>query len=242
MESWERSKEKQSYTHIISKNASFTFTWAFQRINEGQDVSTCLGIGLYHTAFLGHSPPELLPSIEAHGLLVRGAWLSPYSSPWEAAVDKPSMLKDRHMHKSIPELVRRVVVSVKMPWRDDPRVVSLALVPEQTVHQWHGQDLLHHGDQRSGWSRLLLPGLCAGLGAVWLILRALPGGTLHREGDQPVQGVSGQHLPVHPPGLRQGGLHPMRAWQQEHQGTETKCLWTMGRQGLVGYKHSKGQF
>ncbi|KAM6290336.1 endosome/lysosome-associated apoptosis and autophagy regulator family member 2 isoform 3-T3 [Porphyrio hochstetteri] len=37
VESWERSKEKQSYTHIISKNASFTFTWAFQRINEGQD-------------------------------------------------------------------------------------------------------------------------------------------------------------------------------------------------------------
>uniref|UniRef100_A0A8C0C1B0 Endosome-lysosome associated apoptosis and autophagy regulator family member 2 n=1 Tax=Buteo japonicus TaxID=224669 RepID=A0A8C0C1B0_9AVES len=45
VESWERSKEKQSYTHIISKNASFTFTWAFQRINEGQDVSTSLGIG-----------------------------------------------------------------------------------------------------------------------------------------------------------------------------------------------------
>ncbi|TRZ16077.1 hypothetical protein HGM15179_011034 [Zosterops borbonicus] len=37
VESWERSKERQSYTHIISKNASFTFTWAFQRINEGQD-------------------------------------------------------------------------------------------------------------------------------------------------------------------------------------------------------------
>ncbi|XP_063998663.1 endosome/lysosome-associated apoptosis and autophagy regulator family member 2 isoform X2 [Pogoniulus pusillus] len=37
VESWERSKEKQSYTHIISKNASFTFTWAFQRISEGQD-------------------------------------------------------------------------------------------------------------------------------------------------------------------------------------------------------------
>uniref|UniRef100_A0A8C6YTH8 MRH domain-containing protein n=1 Tax=Nothoprocta perdicaria TaxID=30464 RepID=A0A8C6YTH8_NOTPE len=40
VESWERSKEKQSYTHIISKNASFTFTWAFQRINEGQDDTT----------------------------------------------------------------------------------------------------------------------------------------------------------------------------------------------------------
>uniref|UniRef100_A0A8C3L377 KIAA1324 like n=1 Tax=Chrysolophus pictus TaxID=9089 RepID=A0A8C3L377_CHRPC len=30
----DESKEKQSYTHVISKNASFTFTWAFQRINE----------------------------------------------------------------------------------------------------------------------------------------------------------------------------------------------------------------
>ncbi|KAF2975990.1 hypothetical protein EK904_012718, partial [Melospiza melodia maxima] len=38
VESWEKSKERQSYTHIISKNASFTFTWAFQRINEGQDI------------------------------------------------------------------------------------------------------------------------------------------------------------------------------------------------------------
>uniref|UniRef100_A0A8C5IE98 KIAA1324 like n=1 Tax=Junco hyemalis TaxID=40217 RepID=A0A8C5IE98_JUNHY len=40
VESWEKSKERQSYTHIISKNASFTFTWAFQRINEGQDDTT----------------------------------------------------------------------------------------------------------------------------------------------------------------------------------------------------------
>uniref|UniRef100_A0A8C0H7G3 Endosome-lysosome associated apoptosis and autophagy regulator family member 2 n=1 Tax=Chelonoidis abingdonii TaxID=106734 RepID=A0A8C0H7G3_CHEAB len=39
VESWGRTKEKQSYTHIISKNASFTFTWAFQRTNRGQDVS-----------------------------------------------------------------------------------------------------------------------------------------------------------------------------------------------------------
>lgn len=97
VESWERSKEKQSYTHIISKNASFTFTWAFQRINEGQDVSTSVCVGLYSTDFLGHSLPELLPSIEAHRLLVRGEWLSPYSSLWEVAVDNPSMLKDRRV-------------------------------------------------------------------------------------------------------------------------------------------------
>ncbi|EMP34711.1 hypothetical protein UY3_08129, partial [Chelonia mydas] len=37
VESWGRTKEKQSYTHVISKNASFTFTWAFQRTNRGQD-------------------------------------------------------------------------------------------------------------------------------------------------------------------------------------------------------------
>lgn len=106
VESWERSKEKQSYTHIISKNASFTFTWAFQRINEGQDVSTSLCTGLYSTAFLGCSLLELLSSIEAHRLLVGGEWLSPYSGPWEAAVDKPSMLKDISMPKLLSELVQ----------------------------------------------------------------------------------------------------------------------------------------
>ncbi|KAJ6666369.1 hypothetical protein lerEdw1_000642, partial [Lerista edwardsae] len=37
VESWSGTKEKQSYTHSISKNASFTFTWAFQRTNQGQD-------------------------------------------------------------------------------------------------------------------------------------------------------------------------------------------------------------
>lgn len=39
VESWSGTKEKQSYTHSIFKNASFTFTWAFQRTNQGQDVS-----------------------------------------------------------------------------------------------------------------------------------------------------------------------------------------------------------
>ncbi|XP_044534992.1 endosome/lysosome-associated apoptosis and autophagy regulator family member 2 [Gracilinanus agilis] len=37
VESWGGTKEKQSYTHIIFKNATFTFTWAFQRTNQGQD-------------------------------------------------------------------------------------------------------------------------------------------------------------------------------------------------------------
>lgn len=117
-----------------------------------------------------------------------------------------------------------------MQWHDGTTVVSLALISEQAIHQRHGKDLLHHGDQRSGWSLLFLPGLCARLRAVGLILRALPAGTLHREGDQPVQGVSSQHLPVHPPGLWQGGLHPMWAWQQEQQGTEAVIVseWGVG--------------
>uniref|UniRef100_A0A8D0H4Q2 Endosome-lysosome associated apoptosis and autophagy regulator family member 2 n=1 Tax=Sphenodon punctatus TaxID=8508 RepID=A0A8D0H4Q2_SPHPU len=42
VESWGGYKEKQSYTHIISRNASFTFTWAFQRTNQGQDLDTTL--------------------------------------------------------------------------------------------------------------------------------------------------------------------------------------------------------
>lgn len=40
MESWGGTKEKQAYTHVIFKNATFTFTWAFQRTNQGQDVSS----------------------------------------------------------------------------------------------------------------------------------------------------------------------------------------------------------
>ncbi|KAF6086088.1 hypothetical protein HJG60_007227 [Phyllostomus discolor] len=40
VESWGGTKEKQAYTHIIFKNATFTFTWAFQRTNQGQDATT----------------------------------------------------------------------------------------------------------------------------------------------------------------------------------------------------------
>lgn len=40
VESWEGSKEKQSYSHSMSRNASVTFTWAFQRTNHALDVST----------------------------------------------------------------------------------------------------------------------------------------------------------------------------------------------------------
>nr|XP_033815262.1 UPF0577 protein KIAA1324-like homolog isoform X2 [Geotrypetes seraphini] len=37
VESWTGSKEKQSYTYIVSKNATYMFTWAFQRTNQLQD-------------------------------------------------------------------------------------------------------------------------------------------------------------------------------------------------------------
>uniref|UniRef100_A0A3P8V249 Endosome-lysosome associated apoptosis and autophagy regulator family member 2b n=2 Tax=Cynoglossus semilaevis TaxID=244447 RepID=A0A3P8V249_CYNSE len=38
VESWEGSKGKQSYTHIMTRNASVTYTWAFQRTNQALDV------------------------------------------------------------------------------------------------------------------------------------------------------------------------------------------------------------
>ncbi|XP_033880704.2 endosome/lysosome-associated apoptosis and autophagy regulator family member 2-like [Acipenser ruthenus] len=38
VESWEGTKEKQSYTHIMTKNASVSFTWAFQRTNQVQET------------------------------------------------------------------------------------------------------------------------------------------------------------------------------------------------------------
>ncbi|XP_039617411.1 UPF0577 protein KIAA1324-like homolog [Polypterus senegalus] len=38
VESWEGSKEKQSYSHIVTKNASVSYTWAFQRTNQAQDT------------------------------------------------------------------------------------------------------------------------------------------------------------------------------------------------------------
>ncbi|XP_077193984.1 endosome/lysosome-associated apoptosis and autophagy regulator family member 2 isoform X2 [Paroedura picta] len=35
VKSWSGMKEKQLFTYVISKNASYTFTWAFQRTNQG---------------------------------------------------------------------------------------------------------------------------------------------------------------------------------------------------------------
>uniref|UniRef100_A0A671VMN1 Endosome-lysosome associated apoptosis and autophagy regulator family member 2a n=1 Tax=Sparus aurata TaxID=8175 RepID=A0A671VMN1_SPAAU len=39
VESWEGAKTRQSYTHIMTKNASVSYTWAFQRTNQPSDVS-----------------------------------------------------------------------------------------------------------------------------------------------------------------------------------------------------------
>ncbi|KAM7414457.1 hypothetical protein PAMA_019331 [Pampus argenteus] len=38
VESWERTKTRQSYTHVMTKNASVSYTWAFQRTNQPSDV------------------------------------------------------------------------------------------------------------------------------------------------------------------------------------------------------------
>lgn len=39
VESWENSKTRQSFTHVMTKNASVSYTWAFQRTNQPTDVS-----------------------------------------------------------------------------------------------------------------------------------------------------------------------------------------------------------
>ncbi|XP_022610407.1 UPF0577 protein KIAA1324-like [Seriola dumerili] len=38
VESWEKSKTRQTYTHVMTKNASVSYTWAFQRTNQPSDV------------------------------------------------------------------------------------------------------------------------------------------------------------------------------------------------------------
>uniref|UniRef100_A0A672J1D1 Si:dkey-153k10.9 n=1 Tax=Salarias fasciatus TaxID=181472 RepID=A0A672J1D1_SALFA len=43
VESWQGSKEKQAYTHSMSRNASVTFTWAFQRTSHALDVRRYVG-------------------------------------------------------------------------------------------------------------------------------------------------------------------------------------------------------
>uniref|UniRef100_A0A8D0CTP1 Endosome-lysosome associated apoptosis and autophagy regulator family member 2a n=1 Tax=Sander lucioperca TaxID=283035 RepID=A0A8D0CTP1_SANLU len=38
VESWEKTKTRQTYTHVMTKNASVSYTWAFQRTNQPSDV------------------------------------------------------------------------------------------------------------------------------------------------------------------------------------------------------------
>lgn len=38
VESWEKNEMRQTYTHIMTKNASVSYTWAFQRTNQASDV------------------------------------------------------------------------------------------------------------------------------------------------------------------------------------------------------------
>lgn len=52
VESWEGSKGKQLYSHSMTRNASVTYTWAFQRTNHALDVSK-------HTKYL--IPFNLMP-------------------------------------------------------------------------------------------------------------------------------------------------------------------------------------
>ncbi|KAL3061640.1 hypothetical protein OYC64_009734 [Pagothenia borchgrevinki] len=38
VESWERTKTRMTYTHVMTKNASVSYTWAFQRTNQPSDA------------------------------------------------------------------------------------------------------------------------------------------------------------------------------------------------------------
>uniref|UniRef100_A0A1A7XH72 KIAA1324-like n=1 Tax=Iconisemion striatum TaxID=60296 RepID=A0A1A7XH72_9TELE len=38
VQSWEKTNKRQTYTHIMTKNASVSYTWAFQRTNQPSDV------------------------------------------------------------------------------------------------------------------------------------------------------------------------------------------------------------
>ncbi|CAL8323021.1 unnamed protein product [Lota lota] len=43
VESWEGSQKRQSYTHIMTRNSSVSFTWAFQRTNQAMDTRRYVG-------------------------------------------------------------------------------------------------------------------------------------------------------------------------------------------------------
>uniref|UniRef100_A0A7N6FA93 MRH domain-containing protein n=1 Tax=Anabas testudineus TaxID=64144 RepID=A0A7N6FA93_ANATE len=44
VESWQKTKARQSYTHVMTKNASVSYTWAFQRTNQPSDTLTTIDI------------------------------------------------------------------------------------------------------------------------------------------------------------------------------------------------------
>ncbi|KAM6960588.1 endosome/lysosome-associated apoptosis and autophagy regulator family member 2 [Aplochiton taeniatus] len=46
VESWEGTKARQSYTHVMTKNGSVAYTWAFQRTNQATNVRQFAGDGM----------------------------------------------------------------------------------------------------------------------------------------------------------------------------------------------------
>uniref|UniRef100_A0A8C9XFV5 Endosome-lysosome associated apoptosis and autophagy regulator family member 2a n=1 Tax=Sander lucioperca TaxID=283035 RepID=A0A8C9XFV5_SANLU len=49
VESWEKTKTRQTYTHVMTKNASVSYTWAFQRTNQPSDVSISCPVSFIFT-------------------------------------------------------------------------------------------------------------------------------------------------------------------------------------------------
>lgn len=43
VETWARTKPRQTYTHVMTKNASVSYTWAFQRTNQPSDIRQHVG-------------------------------------------------------------------------------------------------------------------------------------------------------------------------------------------------------
>uniref|UniRef100_A0A665VDZ5 UPF0577 protein KIAA1324-like n=1 Tax=Echeneis naucrates TaxID=173247 RepID=A0A665VDZ5_ECHNA len=54
VESWEKTKVRQTYTHVMKKNASVSYTWAFQRTNQPSDVSATHYIQIVNALLCEH--------------------------------------------------------------------------------------------------------------------------------------------------------------------------------------------
>lgn len=65
VETWTGPRGKQSYTYVVEKNATTSFTWAFQRTRYREAVSGGTGMG---TAASPSSPP--LPSPTQHQMML----------------------------------------------------------------------------------------------------------------------------------------------------------------------------